>query len=102
MGRGPFSLFHCGVNLIRMFLFNATESSICKCCAIDSEEIVHMLAGCLALFAQRKQYVCDLRSLIVNCVGIKQLESAFNTKANIVRQFLVCSSFACLDGKRSS
>ena len=41
---------------------NATESSICKCCATDSEDIVHMLLDCPgypALFAQRKQYFGD-------------------------------------------
>ena len=77
---------------------NATESSICKCCATDSEDIVQMLLDCPALFAHRKQYVGDLRSLIVNCVGIKQWESTFNTKENIVRLILDCSSFACLNG----
>ena len=79
---------------------NATESSICKCCATDSEDIVHMLLDCPALFAQRKQYFGDLRSLIVNCVGIKQWESTFNTKENIVRLILDCSSFACLKGRK--
>ena len=79
---------------------NATESSICKCCATDSEDIVHMLLDCPALFAQRKQYFGDLRSLIVNCVGIKQWESTFNTKENIVRLILDCSSFACLNGRK--
>ena len=39
-----------------------------------------MLLDCPALFAQRQQYFGDLRSLIVNCVGIKQWESTFNTK----------------------
>ena len=52
-----------------------------------------------ALFAQRKQYFGDLRSLNVNCVGIKQCESTFNTKENIERLILDCSSFACLNGK---
>ena len=47
-----------------------------------------MLLDCLALFAQRKQYLDDLRSLIVNCVEIKQWESTFNTKENIVRLIL--------------
>ena len=79
---------------------NATESSICKCCAIESEDIVHMLLDCLVLFAQRKQYLDDLRSFIVNCVGIKHWESTFNTKGNIVRLILDCSSFACLNGKK--
>ena len=44
-----------------------------------------MLLDCPALFAQRKQYFGDLRSLIVDCVGIKQWESTFNTKENIVK-----------------
>ena len=72
---GSWALFFVSswcVNLIRVFLFNATESSICKCCATDSEDILPMLLDCPALFAQRKQYFGDLRFLIVNCVGIKQ------------------------------
>ena len=52
-----------------------------------------------ALFAQRKQYFDDLKSLIVNCVGIKQWESTFNTKGNIVRLMPDYSSFACLTGE---
>ena len=59
-----------------------------------------MLLDCPALFAQRKQYFGDLRSLIDNCVGIKQCESTFDTKENIVRLILDCSSFACLNGKK--
>ena len=61
----------------------------------------NIVEDCLALFAQRKQYFDDLRSLIVNCVGIKQCELTFNTKEIIVRLILDCSSFACLTGKRS-
>ena len=72
----------------------------CYLGATDSEDIVHMLLDCPALFAQRKQYFGDLRSLIVNCVGIKQWESTFNTKENIVRLILDCSSFACLNGRK--
>ena len=79
-----------------VYFSNATESSICKCCATDSD----MLLDCPALFDQRKQYLDDRRSLIVFCVGIKQWESTFNTKENIVRLILDCSSFACLNGKK--
>ena len=63
---------------------------------------VRILYTCclIALFAQRKQYLDDLRSLIFNCVGIKQWKSTFNTKENIVRLILDCSSFARLNGKK--
>lgn len=80
---------------------NSTESPICKCCALEIEDIVHMLLDCPALYAQRKQYFANLRSLIVNCVGIRQWESTFNTKEKLVRLILDCSSFACLTEKRS-
>ena len=80
---------------------NAAESSFYKCCAFETVDMVHMLLDCPALFAQRKQYFADLRSLIVNCVGIKQWKSTFNTKENLARLILDCSNFACKLGKRS-
>ena len=49
-----------------------------------------------------KTVFADLRSLIVNCEGIKQWESTFNTKESIVRLILDYLSFACLNGKKES
>ena len=79
---------------------NSTENPICKCCGLETEDIVHMLLDCPALYSKKKQYFTHLKSLIVNCIGIEQWESAFNTKEKLVRLILDCSSFACLTEKR--
>ena len=81
---------------------NSTENPICKCCGLETEDKVHMLLDCPALYSQRKQYFTHLKSLIVNCIGIEQWESAFNTKEKLIRLILDCSSFACLTEKGSS
>ena len=81
---------------------NSTESATCKCCGLETEDIVHMLLNCPALYVQRKQYFGHLRSLVVNCIGVKQWESVFNTKEKLIRLILDCSSFACLTGKKES
>ena len=79
---------------------NSTENPICKCCGLETEDIVHMLLDCPALYSQRKQYFTHLKSLIVNCVGIEQWNQLFNnTKEKLTRLILDCSSFACLTEK---
>ena len=58
----------------------SAENSTCKCCGVETEDIVHMLLDCPAMFIQRKQYFTNLKSLIINCIGIKQWQSNFDTK----------------------
>ena len=46
----------------------------CKCCGPDDEDLIHILQECSALYAQRKQYFSNVKSIVSDCIGIGQWE----------------------------
>ena len=75
-----------------------SESASCKCCALGDEDIIHMLLDCPALHVQRKQYFSNVKSIVINCIGINEWKETFNSKEKLVQLILDSSWFEVLRG----
>ena len=74
--------------------------SICKLCAVESEDLPHILLKCSALYETRKEYYLKIRSEILKFIGEERLEAHFNDKASIMKIIMDCSHFDYLFDKK--
>ena len=77
----------------------ANEDATCKCCGLADEDMIHMLLECPAFYVQRKQYFSNVRSIVLNCIGIRHWEEIFKNKVKLVQLILDCSKFQSISDK---
>ena len=77
----------------------ANEDSTCKCCGLADEDMIHMLLECPAFYVQRKQYFSNVRSIVLNCIGLRLWEEIFKNKDKHVQLILDCSVFQIIFDK---
>ena len=58
-----------------------------------------MLLECPAFYVQRKQYFSNVRSIVLNCIGIRHWEEIFKNKVKLVQLILDCSKFQIIFDK---
>ena len=75
------------------------ERATCLCCGLGDENVIHMLLECPPLYAKRKQYFSNVKSIVSNCIGIGQWEETFNNKTKLVQLILDNSKLPILHHK---
>ena len=70
---------------------NGKESSLCKCCQIENEDIAHFLLSCVALHSKRKELYQRIIDEIIRLIGRKQWLLSFTDKHLIVKVIIDCS-----------
>ena len=79
------------------YKFSKTNAhTTCKCCGLGDVDVKHMLLECPALYAQRKQYFSNVKSIVSDCIGIWQWEETFNYKTILVQLILDSSKLHIL------
>ena len=68
-------------------------SPICRHCGLENEDITHMLLKCPSLINQRRQFYSNVKSLVIEHIGVNLWKSTFTNTENIVRLILDCSRF---------
>ena len=58
-----------------------------------------MLLECPALYAQRKQYFSNVKSIVSDCVGMWQWKETFKNKQELVQLILDSSNLLILQNK---
>lgn len=70
-----------------------TEDPLCRCCAMESEDIVHMITTCPVLFEARKEGMLKLKLAVTAIVGIDNWKKHFTDKLSITKLIIDCTSF---------
>ena len=68
-------------------------SPTCRICGLENEDITHMLLQCSSLVAQRRQLYSNVKSLVIEDIGLNQWMKIFNNTENITQLILDCSKF---------
>ena len=77
----------------------SNECATCKCCGLGDKDVIHMLLECPALYVQRKQYFSNVRSIVLDCIGLGQWEETFNNKTKLVQLILDSSKLPIFHNK---
>jgi hypothetical protein len=75
----------CMLQAMRSKYSTGKESTICKCCGIENEDITHFLLSCPALFQKRKLYYSQLKESVINMIAIDKWNIQFSSKLDIVK-----------------
>ena len=65
----------------------------CRICGLENEDITHMLLQCPSLVAQRRQLYSNVKSLVIEDIGLNQWMKIFNNTENITQLILDCIKF---------
>ena len=68
-------------------------SPTCRICGLENEDITHMLLQCSSLVAQRRQLYSNVKSLVIEDIGLNQWMKIFNNTENITQLILDCNKF---------
>ena len=74
----------------------SSVKSTCNCCGLNEEDLPHMLLECPALIDQRKVLYPELKSLVIDIVGIRQWNEIFTNRNQLVQLILDCTVFTAL------
>lgn len=71
-----------------------TEDPLCKCCAMESEDIVHMLTTCPVLHEVRKEGLSKMKHLVASMIGVDDWRRYFTDKVAITKLIIDCTHFS--------
>ena len=74
----------------------SSVKSTCSCCGLNEEDLPHMLLERPALIDQRKVLYPELKSLVIDIVGIRQWNEIFTNRNQLVQLILDCTVFTAL------
>ena len=75
-----------------LVIFDGINLSI----AASTSDLPHMLLECPALIDQRKVLYPELKSLVIDIVGIRQWNEIFTNRKQLVQLILDCTVFTAL------
>ncbi|VDI49941.1 Hypothetical predicted protein [Mytilus galloprovincialis] len=70
------------------------SDQICKLCTIYSEDLMHIILDCPALFSTRQIYYNRLKIEVINVIGESKWSELFGNKDAILLLILDCSNFS--------
>lgn len=70
-----------------------TEDPLCRSCAMESEDLVHMITTCPVLYHIRKEGFAKLKQLVISIVGSLKYKELFYDKQEITKLIIDCTSF---------
>lgn len=73
--------------------FNSKEDPLCKSCAMEEEDITHMLTSCPATHSVRKVEFAKLKDYIITTTCPEVWNNNFTDKASITKLIIDCSNF---------
>lgn len=81
--------------------FNHQEAPLCKACAMENEDIIHMLTSCPALHYVRKTEFAKLKECVISIIGPDEWQINFSDKISITKLIIDCTNFKHLFSRQS-
>lgn len=70
-----------------------SEDPTCRSCAMESEDITHMLTTCPVLFQARKEGLAKLKHLVISVIGIDSWNKHFSDKISVTKLIIDCTTY---------
>ncbi|MES9880822.1 MAG: reverse transcriptase domain-containing protein [Sedimenticola sp.] len=81
--------------------FNPAEDPTCRLCALESEDLIHMVTTCPVLFSVRKEAFNKIKVFVTSLIGMDAWKKHFNDKSAITKLIIDCANYKNLIPKES-